>query len=259
MENQTDIKVVTISDLWSIFIRRLWIMILAAALVAGSIFTMDTLAFVPRYESIATLYILQQNNVNEDKAYEDFNLALKVVNDCTHLLKSHSVLDAVIDELNLTISYDTLHNNVTVTNPADTRILEVRVEADSPDNAKMIVDKICEIGTEKISEAMGFEQVNFYEHGILDTTPCNSISIITYVIIGLVVAVVIYSVFLIAYFLDDNIRTDEDIENCLKVSILGDIPNFEDSGKKKYGGRYYRSKYYKRGYYRKRAYGEEKK
>ena len=52
-----------------------------------------------------------------------------------------------------------------MSNPEDTRILEVTVKADSPKMAKAIVDRICTIGAARIEDAMGFQQVNVYELG----------------------------------------------------------------------------------------------
>ncbi len=257
MNEQTNTKVITLGDLWGIFLRRLWVLLLVAVITVGATFAGITLTFVPRYESTATLYILQQNQTTPDKNYEDFNLALKVVNDCTHLIKSHSVLDGVIKDLDLDVSYQELYKSIKITNPTDTRILEVVVESDSPQKAKLIVDTICSIGTEKITEAMGFEQVNFYEKGVLNESPSNATSVLTYIIIGVVAMVVTYAVFLIRYILDDNIRTDEDIKNYLGVSILGDIPNYDESRRKKHGRKYYQNRYYKRRYYQGETYGGE--
>ncbi len=251
MENQSNnMKVITLSDLWGLFLHRLWIILLVTIFTLAVVVTSVSMTYVPRYNSAATLYILQQNQVNSDKDYEDFNLALKVVKDCTHLIKSHSVLDTVISNLDLDMSYGELYNNVKIANPTETRILEVTVESDSPYKAKKIVDEICTVGTIKITEAMGFEQVRFFERGILNRAPCNQASILLYMIIGFVVMVLTYSVFLISYILDDKIRTDEDIKNYLGLSILGDIPNVGDSKKKKkYGRKYYRSKYYSNEYH----------
>ena len=257
MEEQTNVKVVTLKDLWGIFLHRLWIILLVTVIAVATVLTSVSLTFVPKYNSVATLYILQQNQTKPDMDYEDFNLALKIVNDCTHLIKSHSVLDTVIKELGLDISYGTLYDSVKITNPTETRILEVTVESDSPQKAKEIVDKICVVGTEKITEAMGFEQVHFFERGILNHTPCNRTSVLVYMIIGLIAATLTYSVFLVCYILDDKIHTDEDIKNYLNLSILGDIPNVDGIKKKKYGGKYYRSKYYRSKYYRSKYYGSK--
>lgn len=237
MDQQINTRNISIKDLWSIFLHRFWIMLIAAVAVTGGMFLYVRLTFVPEYESKATLYILKQNEntVQTNNSSDDFSLALKVVNDCDYLLKSHSVLDEVIDRLDLDIPYETLSKCVSTSNPENTRILEVTVRADSPELAKKIVDCICEIGTEKIEEAMGFSQVNLYEYGILNTNPSNFTGVITYLLAGIIAAVVTYTVFLIAFLLDDRIRTEDDIERYLGLSVLGDIPNTGEAKKHRYG------------------------
>lgn len=250
MENKNNVKVITFRDLWDIFVSRLWVLAVAAVVAVAILFTVSTLTFVPQYESVATLYILKQNEDADSStgSSEDFSLALKVVNDCNYLLKGHSVLDEVIKEQELKYSYKQLYDRVTVTNPTDTRILEVRVEADSPELAKQIVDSICVIGTEKIEQAMGFQQVNLYEYGILKTEPCNGLGLTAYLLAAIAAAALTYVVFLLIFIFDDRIRTNEEIENAFGLSILGEIPNVGANGKKGKYSRYYRGYGNKYGY-----------
>lgn len=248
MSEQTNTQVITINikDLWEIFLRRLWIILLVGILAFSAFCTFKTVTYDPKYSSSATIYILQQNQAETKDVYDDFNLALKVVNDCSHLIKSHSVLDTVINKLELDMSYKALYNNVKITNPADTRILEIEVISDSPQLAKEIVDEICTVGTEKITETMGFKQVHFYERGILNNNPCNQTSLIVYLFIGFAAMFLTYAVFVLIYLFDDKLHTDEDIKNHLDLSILGDIPYVGDTKNKKRGNMaYYRSKYYR--------------
>lgn len=235
MENSSSVRVITLKELWELFVQRWWVILLAAVICAGGFFTINQITFVPKYQSTATLYILKQNESESNTSSDDFSLALKVVNDCDYLLKSHSVLDQVIEQLNLDISYEDLSKAVSTSNPEDTRILEVSVEADSPEEAKRIVDAVCKVGTESITAAMGFQQVNLYEYGTLDEKPCNQTRKLTYAVVGAVAAVLTYTAFLIFYLVDDTLRTDEDIQQHLGLTILGDIPNANNTSKKHYG------------------------
>lgn len=236
MEQQSNVRIVTLKDLWNILVRRLWVIVLAAIVCVAGFFAVIKLTYVPQYQSTATLYILRQDqNETTNSASDDFSLALKVVSDCDYLLKSHSVLDDVIDELNLNIPYKNLSESVSTANPDNTRILEVTVRSDSPEEAKRIVDSVCTIGAEKIEDAMGFKQVKLYELGILNTQPCNSTGLMTYALVGMIAAVLVYTGFLLAFLLDDRIRTEEDITRYLGLSVLCDIPNANESKKGRYG------------------------
>ncbi len=159
MDESIKTRVVTLGDLIRILIKHWWIMLLVLLISIGMVFGINclTLMFAPKYESKATLYILRREEINiHDSADADFALALKVVNDCTYLLKSHAVVDAVIEQMNLDMEYDSLRKQIFTTNPENTRILEVSVRADCPDLAKNIVDLLCEIWQLKFADAMGF-------------------------------------------------------------------------------------------------------
>ena len=225
----------TLIDLWKIFIKRLWIIILVTGIAEAAFITVVHLTFHPVYSSVATLYVLKQDNRLNESDIEDFSLALNVINDCTYLLKSHAVLDQVIVDLSLDIPYEQLSSMITTANPTNTRILEVRVTADSPKEAKRMVDRVCQVGADKIEEAMGFKQVNLYEYGTLERVPSNRVSLMTYAMVGLFVAIITYLFFVITAIFDTSLRSDEEIEELLGVSIIGDIPNAGGSKDKHYG------------------------
>lgn len=225
----------TLVDLWKIFVRRFWAIALAAVIVVSGLLVFVNATFKPIYSSVATLYVLRQENSLNESNIEDFSLALNVVNDCTYLLKSHAVLDEVIEQLSLSTPYEQLSRTITTSNPANTRILEVRVAASSPEEAKRIVDCVCLVGAQKIEQAMGFKQLNHYEYGTLEKEPSNKVSKTTYVMAGLFAALFTYLFFVIQALFDTSLRTDKEIEEILGVSIIGDIPNANAHKDKHYG------------------------
>ena len=207
---ETESPLLTLADLWRT-LRRCWrLMLVLGILAAAGLFVVNRL-LPPRYASTATLYILRQSS-NDQQISEDFSLALNVVSDCDHLLKSHSVLDAVIENLSLDISYKELRQCISTNNPDSTRILEVTAEADTPTRAKAIVDSICTIGTDKIRQAMGFAQVNLYEYGVWDSMPSNRAQPIHCALAFVLTAAGVYGVFLLLFLLkpppeEEKVRT----------------------------------------------------
>lgn len=235
------IQVVDLAELWGVFVQRLPVILLAAVIAICGFFAVITLTYEAEYSSTATLYILRQNDENQSAAtaYNEINLASKVVNDCTHMLKSRSVVEPVIEELGLDMTYSELYSKISTSNPKDTRILEVIVAGQTPEQAKRIVDRICEVGQEKIAQAMGYQQVNLYEYGTMPKSPSNRTGLKIYAMVGVGAALLVYAVFVVAYLLDDRIRSDEDVERLLGLSILADIPDLNAVHKDKYG--YYKA------------------
>ena len=74
MENSSSARVVTLKELWELFVHRWWVVLLAAVICAGGFFAINQLTFVPSYQSTATLYILKQNESDSNTASDDFSL-----------------------------------------------------------------------------------------------------------------------------------------------------------------------------------------
>ena len=237
MEEQTNLKTIALKDLWDIFVKRAWVMLLAAIVAGGAFFGYSKLTYTPEYSSKATIYILNTNEESGNMSTE-ITIGQKLINDCTHFLKSHKVLDRVLTELDLDLTHAQLASKISTNNPTDTRFLEVTVKADSPEEAKVIVDAICEYGSFEINETLQMNQVNLYEHGVLNKNAVNKTSITTYILVALVAAILVYGIFFIKFMLDDSVWTDDEIDKYLGLSVLGDIPDANSTRKKGYGRGY---------------------
>lgn len=238
-----------LKDIWNVFIWHIVPILAAAVLAVSALYVYVRFVKVPMYKSTATVYILKQEREN-DYAYtqSDFSLALNVVNDCVYMLKSSEVLDDAIKELGLDMSVSELSSSITTRNPDGTRILEVSVESTSPKQAKRIVDAVCRIGAEKISAAMSMDQVNIYSWGRIPTAPSNSVGIVRYMLVGFAAALLVFFAYFISYIVDDKVKTEEDVQKYLNLTVLGVIPNAEEVSGKKYKkyGRYHAYKAYRR-------------
>ncbi len=256
MEQNETQNGISIAELWGVFIGHVWQIVLAGLLVLVILVGYSLITYSAEYTSTATVYILRQEEENaggsSSPSISDFSLALSTVNDCTRLLKSRNVLDKVIDELGMDISYQRLSNMITIVNPTNTRYLEISVTAPTPSDAKIIVDKLCEVGRNSMVAIMGINQVNQVDEGTFNEVPSNSMVGLLCYVGALVAALVVYAVYLVIYLFDDKIGSPEDVEKHLGLSVLGVIPNAQDAAGARYG-RYGKSKY---GYGQKNAHNE---
>lgn len=208
-------------------------MILVAVVVGGSIFSYNFFTYEPLYESTGSIYILRQATETDGNDYNsDFSLALSVVNDCTQLLKSRSVLEKVIEDNSLNYSYEALKSMVTIKNAPNTRHLEITVYTKDPKESKTIVDSVCEIGKVQIEEVMGFDQVNIVDKGTLAQHPSNSKYSYTKPLLAAMVAFLLtYVIIALVFIFDEKITDPELVEKYLDVSVLAVIPNIEKEKK----------------------------
>lgn len=231
--NQNSESNIRFRDLFSLFVSNLWIMILVAVVVGGSIFTYNFLKYEPVYKSTGSIYILRHATEDDGRDYNsNFSLALSVVNDCTQLLKSRSVLEKVIEDNSLNCSYEYLKSVVTIKNAPNTRHLEISAITKDPEQSKIIVDSVCEIGKVQIEEVMGFDQVNIVDKATLATRPANTKYSYTKPLIGALAAFLLTFVIIALIFIfDEKITDPELVEKHLGVSVLAVIPNIEKEKK----------------------------
>ena len=80
-------------------------------------------------------------------------------------------MEQVISQLQLDMSVDKLSGEITVSNTADTRILSISVENESPKLAKEIADAVRESASVQITQITDADAVNMVEEGNLPKNP----------------------------------------------------------------------------------------
>lgn len=236
MDEQTNVKTIALKDLWDIFVKRAWIMVLVAAIAVGSFFAISKALYVPEYSSKAEIFVIENN---EDKVSStDISVGEKLLANCMYAIKSDEVVGQVIANLALSETIGSLSDKITTNNPSGTHFIQVTVRAATPELAKEIVDEVCLESKDAIMENMNYE-IHIFQEGRLNSNPSNQTSLTTYILVGLVAAVLVYGVFFLMFMLDDSVWTDEEIDKYLGISILGDIPDANSTRRKGYGyGKY---------------------
>ena len=125
--------------------RILWI-ILAAVLGGGISFAGTRLLMTPMYESTTTMLVLTSETTLS--SLSELQLGTQLTNDYEILTKSRAVLGQVIENLDLDLEYGQLNSLLSISNPEDSRIMEITLTYPDPAEAKAIVDEIAGVTSE---------------------------------------------------------------------------------------------------------------
>lgn len=244
--NKLTLKTISLKDLWNVFRGCFLFVIAAVLLVTSLLYVHAKVNYVPMYSSQGTLYLINENTDSEQSKNEwtvDYTLANVVIEDTMYLLKSRTVLNAVGEEVGISNGYGSLRSSITISNPEDTRVLEITATASSPELAKNIVDTLSKVGPEAAEKQLSYGNLRVFEEGTVNNWPVNGVSFMGFLKFGLIAGVAVYIVFLCMFLFDNYIHTEEDIERYLGLSVIGEIPD-ADAPKKK--NKYARYKYKKR-------------
>lgn len=217
------------------FALKKHILVILAALLAGAVIAgVYTKAFItPMYSATSTMLVLTKETTLTSLA--DLQLGSQLTSDYSMLITSRTVLEDVVDELNLDMDYKALKSSISINNPTDTRILEITVTNSDPKMCKTIVDKLSTTASKFIGEQMEVTEPKIIEEGEMPTakiSPNTKKNIMIGALAGFVLSA---GVVVLLTLMDDTIKTEEDIERYLGLSTLASVPDRRDyiGGKRK--------------------------
>lgn len=211
-----------------------WLMIVISAFLCALIGMCASMFLMPeKFQSKTSIYIYNQQD--DGMTYSDLQTGSTLTKDYEVLIKGRTVLESVIEKLDLDLSYGNLYGMVSVSVPDSTRIVEITVETTDPYLSREIADEVRETASANIAEVMGVDAVNVVEKANLPDKKSGP-SIKKYTVLGgMAGGVLVCSIIVVLFLFNDTIRTQDDVERYLGLSTLGIIPVNEnaDAGKKK--------------------------
>lgn len=220
-------------DLWEIFlvlVGKIPMMIAVGFFTALIAFMYTKFIMTPTYESTTKIYILSRQN-NDNVTYSDLQMGTQLTKDYAELIQSRFVLEEVIEQLNLDMGYGTLKGKVSVTTPTDTRIIAIKVTDTNPVRAMRIANAIREASSAHIQNVMDIEAINVVETADVPTGKASPSVGKNTMLGGMLGVFVIAAIAVIAYLMNDTIKTAEDVERYLGLSTLAIIPLNEEEKK----------------------------
>ena len=222
---------------WSKKVQIILIVLIFIAL--GVIYTVGFT--VPKYTSSTTLLLAGSESAGGETTNSitttDVTLNSKLVSTYSVLVKSKDVLDQVISNLGMDISWEDLRDNVSVSNVEDTEVIEISVTTENAADSAKIANETAKVFSEKVSGIYNINNVHVVDEAEVENEPSNinhERDIIIFAFIGFVVAVLYV---LIANMLDTTIKTAEDVEKEFKIPVLASIPVYENAIQKRKGGK----------------------
>lgn len=193
--------------------------------IIGALATMFlTTVFLPvKYESTTKMYVLAKQE-SGTVTNGDMEASAALTQDYQELIKSRTVIEQVISELNLDIEYEDFLKKLTVLAPTETRVIYITVSDEDPYNAAEIADKVREVSADHIQNVMNTESVNTVDYANIPINPEGGGSVKYGILGGAAGWIIALAVVVAIGILNDKITGSEDVERYLNISTLGTIP-----------------------------------
>lgn len=222
------IKTLDIYELIQNIKKHFWILILSI-LLSGVLGYGGTKCFIePQYEASITMIVNTRNNTTDNVTNDNITSAQNLVSTYSVIIKSNTILNQVIDRLNLDMNYSELEDNVYVNAVDDTQIMRIAVRNSDKLLAKKIVNEIADIAPTvivDIVEAGSCKVVSTVDTSEKPVTPNVLKNVLLASAIGGILATI--GITFVSLLKVKNIVDANDLNNCLDLPVLGIIPEIE--------------------------------
>lgn len=212
-------------------LRQKILIILTALLVGGILTSVATYFFIkPTYKASSLLYVVSASN-DSVVNLSDLQIGTNLTADYEELLLSRPVMESVLRNLKLreTTSVKELREMLSIANKSGTRILEISATTGDPKLSADIANEVAELATTWLPAVMECNEPHVAEEAVVPTRRAGPSYVRNTVIGALVLALLVYGVYVVRYLYDDSIRTEEDMEKYFGLMPLAVIPEENDT------------------------------
>lgn len=207
--------------------RWIWLIALITVLTTlSSAFYSWELA-KPKYEATSTILVNQRQSLMTPATsmYDSVMANQALVQTYSDIMESDSILMAVIHQLHLSVTAPQLKKMISVTSTAQSEVINVSVTSLQVQQAANIANALVQNFQERIVSLMAVQNVQVVDPA---TVPNHPIPVSPHkqknVVIAFVLGLIIGTAFALTIeYLDDAVRTEEDVRRLLDLPILGTV------------------------------------
>lgn len=178
------------------------------------------------YTATASLYVYSDSERPSGSAITQSELTASktLVDTYIVILKSNTVIDAIIDDLNLQISTNDLKKMISASSLNGTEAFSVSVTTDDPELSQRIVNSLISIVPNEIVRIVKAGGAEIIDTAKTPTSP-SSPSIARNVAIGALIGLLLsFGVFFIIFMSDTVVHTENDLDLNFDIPVLGIVP-----------------------------------
>ena len=217
----TEMGQIDLLEVANVIWQKIWAVIMCFVIGAVLFGGYTKMMVTPQYTATSMIYILGRTTSISSVA--ELQLSSALTADFTIMAKSREVINGVIKEMDLNMTYDQLKNSVNITNPSDSHILQIEVTNPDPKLAKDISNTMANAVAENIASVMATDKPSIAEKAVTPGAPSSPNLMKNIAMGGIVGAALAVGLIVLGYVMDDTIKTEEDVRKYLQINTLASV------------------------------------
>ncbi|WP_226536286.1 YveK family protein [Fictibacillus halophilus] len=219
-------ETISLKDIAYTLRKRFMLIAVIAAIAVAVSGIISYFILTPVYQASTQILVNQKSNEQPVLDANQIRTNVEMINTYSVIIKSPTILNKVVEDLNLQQSTDALTSKITVNSEQNAQVFNLTVQDEDPAQAVKLANAISDTFSKEVPNIMNVDNVKVLSPAVLKENPSPIkpkplLNIAIALVVGLMAGVGI--AFLLEY-LDNTIKTEEDIQNVLQLPVLGVIP-----------------------------------
>ena len=223
-------ETISLKEIMETVKKRLVMILVMTSLAAAAAGGVTYFLMTPMYQATTQILINQTESENQEMITSgDIRTNMDLIGTYNVVMISPRIIEPTLDELGLERSTGALRNQITVNNEGNSQVVNITVEDESPVMAANIANMLASVFQEEITDIMNVNNVSilsFAEPASNPTSPNPQLNIAIAIVVGLMAGVGLAFLF---EFLDQSIRTEDDVAKELGLPVLTSVPHIDES------------------------------
>lgn len=204
--------------------KRLGLLILIIGFAVGTSAYMSMFMVTPTYKATAALLVNTDPTISAEYLLNEVMTNQKVIKTYNEIIKSHLVLQEVIDKLHLQMTPDELGTKIKIVNNTDSSIFTITVTYPDQEAAIVITNELARVFTLKIGQLMQVDNVVVVDRATMDTSSKTSPNVTMNIAIALILSTMAaVGAFGVREYLDPTLKSREEIKFETGLATIGEI------------------------------------
>jgi capsular polysaccharide biosynthesis protein len=223
-------ETISLRELFAVLRKRLWLIVLITIVAATVSAVISFFVLTPVYQSKTQILVNQAKNDEQLYNMQAVQTNIQLINTYNDIITSPVILDKVIKELKLDGSGQSLSGKIQVINAKDSQVAQIVVQDTNAKRATDIANTTASVFQKEVPKIMNVDNVKVLSKATVGESsspvkPQPLLNVAIAIVVGLMLGIGLS--FLLEY-LDNTVKTEQDIENLLELPVMGVVTTIKD-------------------------------
>lgn len=222
----------------NIFFKHFKLILFFSILSAVAAYAFADRVIPKKYTSSVQLYVENKSASTDQLSSSDITVAQQLVDTCSIIFTSDSVIDQLADDSNIDYDAEELSDMILVGAVNNTEIMRITITTDEASKSQYIATKMRDICISEYERVISTGTITAVDKPKESSKP-SSPNAVNYAILGFIAGfAIIYIIMVARQFLDTRVRPDDNLAAIYDIPVFAEIMDFENKNTNSYSASY---------------------